>query len=568
MFDDATLASLLPFHTPRGAQIRALRFIADAWGSGKRTIVLDLPTGVGKSGVALAASKLSAMIPVDGRDVPESTWVLTTEKTLQAQYVNDFPGIVASVSSKSNYQCVSYGGDESCDKGTRLAKQVGTRTLAEYAAKLPPGEKGRSKRELVTRLTSMGHTTLPCCNRHLCPYKAAFDTWLKSPVSVTNFAYFLNLMKVPGWCIRRPLLIVDEAHEIEEELVNFHAVEVSSKFLKSDMQMTVPSLKDIAGMRNWLIDDFVPRLSAVRKRLETEVMVSDQTGRESVAAERRLRNIENQLRKAIGFLDDGHSDEWVLCTDASGLQAARPLHTGRIGSDTFLKAGARHLFMSGTILNKHQFCKTIGIDESVAAHYLEASPFDADRRWVVFRNVGSMGRKGIEQSFPSAISNLEMIMERHADEKGIIHTGTYDIAAKIKKQVKSDRFLFHDDARGRQGILEEHALSNRPTILVSPSMTTGVDLKGDLARWGIIFKVPWPYLGDERIKRLCDEDRGWYDWKTVQGIMQQCGRVVRDETDDAVIYILDGDFRMLIKRCGDMFPEWWLEALRLEEIHA
>lgn len=86
MISDEMIKTALPFKSPRPAQVRALSFIAKAWEDGFDTVVLDLPTGVGKSGVAIGASRLSAQIPRNGEKMDEGAWLLTTQKTLQAQY--------------------------------------------------------------------------------------------------------------------------------------------------------------------------------------------------------------------------------------------------------------------------------------------------------------------------------------------------------------------------------------------------------------------------------------------------------------------------------------------------
>ena len=41
-------------------------------------------------------------------------------------------------------------------------------------------------------------------------------------------------------------------------------------------------------------------------------------------------------------------------------------------------------------------------------------------------------------------------------------------------------------------------------------MAEGIDLKDDLSRFQIITKVPYPNLGDERIKIRCNKDYIWY----------------------------------------------------------
>ncbi len=92
-------------------------------------------------------------------------------------------------------------------------------------------------------------------------------------------------------------------------------------------------------------------------------------------------------------------------------------------------------------------------------------------------------------------------------------------------------------------------------------MTEGFDFSEDLARWQIIAKVPYPYLGDLQVSAKKDKDEEWYTLQAVMSIIQACGRVCRSDTDKGTTYMLDEDFLTLYDRCGHMFPRWWVDAL-------
>ena len=86
------------------------------------------------------------------------------------------------------------------------------------------------------------------------------------------------------------------------------------------------------------------------------------------------------------------------------------------------------------------------------------------------------------------------------------------------------------------------------TVLVSPSMTEGVDLKDDLSRFQVMIKVPYPDLADTRISRRKELEEKMklrplsYVYKTAIVIIQAIGRSVRTETDYAVTFTLDTRF--------------------------
>jgi Rad3-related DNA helicase len=48
----------------------------------------------------------------------------------------------------------------------------------------------------------------------------------------------------------------------------------------------------------------------------------------------------------------------------------------------------------------------------------------------------------------------------------------------------------------RDEIISEHIAAKKPTVLISPSLHLGLDLKDDLSRFQIITKVPYLSLAD------------------------------------------------------------------------
>ena len=92
-------------------------------------------------------------------------------------------------------------------------------------------------------------------------------------------------------------------------------------------------------------------------------------------------------------------------------------------------------------------------------------------------------------------------------------------------------------------------------------MTEGVDLKGDLSKFQVICKIPYPYLGDPIIKKRMHKNKGWYALQTAKTIVQSCGRSVRSSSDQAVTYILDSDWNRFYGKNRSIFPEDFKNAL-------
>ena len=93
------------------------------------------------------------------------------------------------------------------------------------------------------------------------------------------------------------------------------------------------------------------------------------------------------------------------------------------------------------------------------------------------------------------------------------------------------------------------------------SIKDGVDLKGDLCRFQIVFKVPYPQL-NEQVKYRKSLDPSWYYYQAVMAIMQAYGRGIRDKDDYCDMYIIDSNFKKLFDYNYNFFNEYFTEALK------
>jgi Rad3-related DNA helicase len=139
----------------------------------------------------------------------------------------------------------------------------------------------------------------------------------------------------------------------------------------------------------------------------------------------------------------------------------------------------------------------------------------------------------------------------------------YNIGTYLADKLSStERVLFCPDAKSRNTVLREHKNNSKPTVIISPSITEGYSFDYDLARFQIIVKMPFPYIGDRRVAIKMETDKDWYMLRTIMTIVQAAGRIVRDYEDSGVTYILDSDFYRIYKQYAKFFPAWFLEALQ------
>ena len=117
-----------PHETPREHQQKAIDFTLDKFLSeGKKFVVIEAGTGVGKSAVGYTLGKVLTRLGITNEAYESGTYFLTTQKILQEQYVRDFgepPGHMSSVQSSTNYQCKYYKKKQLCRESARTKNGV------------------------------------------------------------------------------------------------------------------------------------------------------------------------------------------------------------------------------------------------------------------------------------------------------------------------------------------------------------------------------------------------------------------------------------------------------------
>ena len=217
--------------------------------------------------------------------------------------------------------------------------------------------------------------------------------------------------------------------------------------------------------------------------------------------------------------------------------------------------------MSGTILDKNLFCQLNGLDVSKAVYYSIESPFPLKNRPIYYMPVGKMSFKQKEETFERYIPYIKKLLDKYSTSKGVIHTNSFELSNWIQKSIKDKRLIFHDSTN-KDEMLRMHCESKLPTVIVSPSMDTGVSFDDDLARFQIIAKVPYPTLGSQKNKMRQINNPDWYAWKTVSGIIQMSGRPVRSNRDYADTIIIDGSFGDVMKHSSHFLPNWIQNAIK------
>jgi Rad3-related DNA helicase len=276
--------------------------------------------------------------------------------------------------------------------------------------------------------------------------------------------------------------------------------------------------------------------------------------------------LDKHLSKVNKFIELFDEDNWVLSvTEAEDQKSRRiefkPIDISPYSEQTLFKMGRKVLMLSATILNHRAFCESLGVPMEQASFISLPSPFPVENRPVLVSSIGKMSAGEIDNTLPKLAEAIKQIMAAHPNEKGLIHCHSYKISNYIMKNIKNKRLITHksDD---REDVLNQHLTSNLPSVLVTPSMTEGIDLKGDASRFQIICKVPYPYLGDKLVQKRMRKWSWWYPLQTAKTVIQALGRSIRSSDDFAVSYILDSDWNRFYGQNQEMFPDTFKEAVQ------
>ena len=545
-----SLRDCFPFRSVRPAQDAVLREVESALKT-KRFVILEAPVGFGKSAVAIALCKYLG-----------SAHILTATKQLQDQYSSEFG--YPMVKGKANFQCYvrpTSGALLPCSKG-RCEVDWELKDCPHY---LSFDEYEKHAKKLCDAESKCEHLK----DRKLCTYYDQKWYGFRAPVTVYNYSFLLNELKYSRNVPSRKLLVCDEVHELEKQIVGFASFQLKKNLLQSYYDELEPG--DIFDMPHKGVDDPTAWLD-VLTNVEDLLSRYLETHKEADEQQERVAGCRNLQVAMEAFMDDlrKHGDNWVvnsakvdsnLSVDEVTFQ---PLNVSSYTAPLF-KMAEKVLLMSATIFSDERLYQSLGIPPSEAAVIrIEDSVFPVNNRPIYALNTAYLSKASMDLSLESIAQAVDRILDRHAGERGVIHTTSYLQARYIVQHVSErnrTRLLATEGGFDKSTLIRMHGASDA-SVLISPALHQGVDLKDDLSRFQVIVKVPYPDLSDRRTQTKLQRDRTWYAWQTAQRLVQTYGRSVRSETDHATTYVLDSNFPRFVTMNRSLFPKYFVEAIK------
>lgn len=537
----------------RSHQREAVEFAINSFNQGKDVVLFEAPTGFGKSLVNTIVA-----------DMCSDAFYTSPQVSLVDQLASDplLKEHVCSIYGRRNYPCV-----------LKVKEQEDQETVE-------PGSDKTEKEKLTADVgPCVVKKNYKCPMASECLYHIAKRTAAGGRIATMTLAYLLvastsHHAPLDDWGLvrgrfpPRELLVIDEAHGAAEFACRFVSLKLSAEYTLRGVptwKETWKGIKDTAlAVRD--ADDVVEVLGELTSELRKDLVglraiwesdpKDDKIPRDLI----HIESLIDRIMMAITDLEKGNP--WAIDPKKKEqMLVLQPVLIGRFLQERLWDRASRYLLTSATILDPDLFLRELGLDGKDVAVKRIPSGFPAENAPIIDATVGPLTRKCRDANLPKALRALSKVMDKE-EGRGLVHCHSYENATYIKKNIPSSyrgRLTFHESTN-RNDVLDEWLENGKKdSVLVSVAMTDGLDLHDDLAQWCVIFKVPYPFLGDKRVKLRLELPDGnhWYALSTLKAVIQASGRIIRSEDDEGRVYVLDGSIHKLLSQTAKWVPNWF-----------
>jgi Rad3-related DNA helicase len=527
--DPSRLHEEFPAPGYRGNQEAALSEIREAFEAGNDVVLVRAPTGTGKSLLARAIAGCARRAGADDPTKPVGAYY-TTPQVSQLEDVAGDPLLddMNHIRGKGNYRCIL------------------------------PGESDTP----VDRAPCVRERDFDCQVKHRCPYFSDRAIAANRSIAAMTLAYFMHTAgsEVFG---PRDVVVVDEAHGLGDWAEMYATIDLGPGTVPVWAAADVPAVGDLEDAAE--LADYLTTLAD--RRLDTLRGTAELTPEE--AAERdHLQELRGELSWFLEEYRDPESPTtWVVDQpDGAGSRVTiKPLAPERYLQHTVWDRGRRFALLSATILDKRAFCAGVGLDPADVALVDVPHTFPVEHRPLYDVTRGKMTYEHREETLPALARVLVRLMQAHPDEKGLVHCHSYAIQERLESLLADfgvDRRLRSHDSDDRDGQLAAWKRTDTPDVFLSVKMEEALDLEGELCRWQVLCKAPYPNTRDSRVAHRLEEGQwGWYYRATLRTVIQACGRVIRAPEDYGATYLADSSLLDLFERARGDMPDWFAEGV-------
>lgn len=504
----------------------------------ERFQALACPTGSGKSLIVMSVARITGY----------RTVILTGTKGLQDQYLRE------------------YGQDW---RAQQVARRLGVEpTQAQSETLIDIRGKSNYRCHDNQSLTCLDGPKTGCraCGSPKCPYTATLTRARQFPIVVTNYAYWFNINRrgsglepVIGTKYPIDLLVLDEAHLAPEELSSFLAIRIYEREVRDLLHTACPDTDSFSG---WL--QFAREYATtIKLDAEEHAKKLKERGPKATRAEIDTQHKRESLSGRINQLAETPADGWVCESQTHGRAGKRwefdPIWPGMYAGRALFRAIPHVLLLSATIRPKT--LNLLGIPAAESAFREWPRIFPPHRSPVYHIPTVRMNWRTTAADMEKWVARIDEIIASRLGRKGIIHTVSYDRQAYLLAHSKFAQHMMgntSDPSSPRASdVVHAFKRSAAPSILCSPSFSTGWDFPGSECEWQIITKIPFPHSQSKVMRARIAKDPAYLNYLAMQDLVQTCGRGMRSEHDRCETIIVDDNIGWFMGRARFLAPDWF-----------
>lgn len=485
-----------------------------------RFLPVNMPVGTGKSPWYIALALL-----MDWR-----TLILTASKTLQDQLLRDFSSIgLVDIRGRANYPC----------------KMAATFTC----------EDGAHAKCLYTQGNSG------------CEYKAAYNRAIQSHLVVTNYKYWPLVCRYGEGLGRFDCIVLDEAHDAPDQICSLMQVTLTSRDVFQMLNRRWPDNADDCGIETWRDWSRIMLPLALHEQQIVKDQITDAGYAPEVLVREAARwsSLVHKLT-SISTAQGPWASEPTKVRENTGY-VLEPLWADEYAEDTIFQGIPHVILISATVRPKT--LDLLGIQPGEYAFREYPYIFPVNRAPIYYIPTAYCGQSMTDEEQQAIIDMINRIVGRRLDRKGLIQTPSYKLAEQIMRGSRYPHWMITHE---RNSVATENAVMRLkscapPAVLVSPSISTGLDFAYGEAEYQVIPKLPFPVVKGSRIMEArCNKKQGgdpeYADYLMVQHLVQSCGRIMRAPDDRGETFILDMNLNWVRTRCKRQFPAWFNSLFR------
>lgn len=511
-----------PENELRPQQIDALNRVWAAFSEGNDTVLLQAPTGVGKSLIQVALARrftdpddperiAMAGEPHDGQRL--QAYLVTPQRSLQEQLAGFFDARV--MKGRGSYRC----------------------GVVNVSAAVAP----------CTDSGAFRGARPDTCGDSACAFFKALSQAKQSRITVHNYASLLGQTYMGDHFAQREFMSLDEGHTAAEWVRSFFTFEFTDDQIRQITSRPIPPDEEFASWMFEMVSD-IDTLTGFSEALKLTIM--------------RMKACIGSLGSCPTVIDHPRQDVWKIV----------PSRVSPIAW-TLTNMGKRTMFTTATVLHQGLFGAEMGLGKKKVAMVDVESPFPVANRPIIRDYAGSMAYAKRAATTRVMVEKLATIADRHRNEPGIVHTVSRALAEDLWLGLKErcpDRVIECLPTGVDRETMIRHfleGLMGPSPILIGASMAEGLDGKYDSCRWQAVCKMPFPAMNDPVVAQLMSMQgealkwsNAWYAWKTAQKLVQTFGRCVRAVDDYGTTYVLDSSFQRVL--ANGYLPQYIRDAVK------